>query len=271
MSGFPLNTAMDYTTLALNRRPHGVLEVTLNRPETHNAMSITMIRELRDLCDALSAQNDTRAVVLTGAGRSFCAGADLRWMQEISQQSREARMREARELAEMLHALDTLPALTLARVNGPAFGGAVGVISCCDLAVASENAVFALTEVRLGILPATISPFVVRRLGGSQARRVMLHARRFDAEEALRLGLLSRVVAVEDLDEAVEAEVQLLLACAPESVGRTKQLIRQVEGQLPEDVRDLTIDQLADVWEHPSSKEGISAFFEKRPPAWKPE
>lgn len=261
---------MDYTTLSLNQRPHGVWEVTLSRPEAHNAMSIRMIRELRNLWDQLRADPEVRVVVLAGAGKSFCAGADLRWMQEIAQQPREQRLAEARELAEMLQALDTLPALTVARVHGAAYGGAVGLIACCDLALASEAAGFALTEVKLGLLPATISPFVIRRLGGSQARRVMLHAKRFDAAEARHLGLISRVTSVEDLDSAVEEELRWALACSPHAVQTTKALIREVEGQRPEAARELTIGQLAEVWEHPDAQEGMTAFFEKRSPAWKP-
>lgn len=261
---------MNENTIQVEESGAGIFTLTLQRPEQHNAMSLEMIRELRNALDELSGKASLRGLVLAGGnGPSFCAGGDLRWMQGIAQQPAEQRRSEAKELAEMLAALNNLPALTLARINGAAYGGGLGLIACCDLAIAVETARFALTEVKLGLIPATISPFVVGKLGGANARRVMLHAKRFDAHAAKALGLISAVVSGTDaLDQAISQELKLLAQCAPEAVRTTKQLIREVAGQPPEAVQDLTVTRLAETWETDSTREGVAAFFEKRPPHW---
>ena len=260
---------MSWDTIRVEESGEGIATLTLQRPEQHNAMNLEMIRELRDALNELGGNETLRGLILTGAGPTFCAGGDLRWMQGIAQQPAEQRTTEARELAEMLSALNDFNALTLARVNGAAYGGGLGLITCCDLAIAVESAQFALTEVRLGLIPATISPFVVRKLGGANARRVMLHARRFDAREAQTLGLLSGTASDQaGLDQAVSQELRILAKCAPEAVRSAKRLIREVEGQAPEAVRELTITRLAEIWETDSAREGVSAFLEKRPPKW---
>jgi len=261
---------MDWNTLLVEDSGAGIFTLTLQRPEQHNAMNLEMIRELRNAFDELSRKASLRGLVLSGGnGPSFCAGGDLRWMQGSAQQPAEQRRAEARELAEMLAALNDFPALTLARINGAAYGGGLGLIACCDLAVAVETAQFALTEVRLGLIPATISPFVVGKLGGANSRRVMLHAKRFNAYEAQALGLISDIAAdLEALDQAISRELKLLVKCAPEAVRTTKQLICTVENQAPETVREYTVKCLSETWETDSTHEGVSAFFEKRPPEW---
>ena len=227
-----------------------------------------MISELRQVLVDLNKHPDVRAVILTGAGKSFCAGADLRWMQKIAAQKREDRIADASELSEMLGELDQLKIPLIGRINGLSFGGAVGLISCCDIAVAVEDSLFSLTEVLLGLLPATISPYVLRRIGASNARRVMLNAHRFAAPEAVTLGLISKSVSSENLDEAVEEEISGLLRCAPEAVSAAKRLIAEVRGKAPDDVRNTTTEKLANAWESKSIKEGIDAFFSKRKPVW---
>ena len=171
----------------------------------------------------------------------------------------------------MFGELDQLNKPLIGRINGLSFGGAVGLIACCDIAVAVEGALFSLTEVVLGLIPATISPFVLRRIGPSNARRVMLNAHRFSAEEAVNLGLISKAVSVDKLDEAIEKEINELLRCSPEAVSATKRLIAEVRGKEPADVRSATIEKLANAWESDSIKEGIDAFFSKRKPVWNPE
>ena len=207
-------------------------------------------------------------MVLTGAGPSFCAGGDLDWMRAQFAATREGRMAEARRLAGMLGALDTLPKPLVGRVNGAAFGGGVGLMSVCDAVVAVEGARFALTETRLGIIPATIAPYVIARLGEGRARAVFFSGRAFDAAEARDLGLVTRVVPADGLDAAVEAEVAPYFATAPGAVARAKRLARSLGAPIDDGVVEATVTALADAWETAEAREGIAAFLEKRPPPW---
>jgi len=252
--------------LTIDKR--NIATVTLNRPEVHNAVSLEMIREMRKIIVELNSNPEPRGVILTGAGETFCAGMDLRWMQKISTQKRANRIAEATELSEMLNELDLLNKPLIGKINGHSFGGAIGLISCCDFAIAAEDAEFSLTEVLLGLLPATISPFVIRRIGVANARRIMLNAHRFSAKEAVRLGLVAKAVSIQSLQEEIDNEVTELLRCAPEAVSSTKNLISEVCGKEPQAVREYTIEKLADAWETESVKEGIAAFFSKRRPEW---
>ena len=186
---------MKYKTLILKIDKRYIATLILNRPDVHNAMSIEMIREIRKVVSNLNANQNLRAVILTGAGESFCAGADLRWMHRIIKQNREDRIAEATELSEMLYELDALNKPLIGRINGLSFGGAVGLIACCDIVIASDEAQFSLTEVLLGLLPATISPFVLRRIGASNARRIVLNAHRFSAKEGVKFGLITKSVS----------------------------------------------------------------------------
>lgn len=253
----------------LERDPRGVATLTLDRPEVHNALNVEMIRALRGALRDIEGDDAVRVVVLTGAGQSFCAGGDLEWMRAMTTQDRATRIDEATELAEMLAALNQLAKPVIARVNGQAYGGGMGVISCCDVAVGVDSARFGLTEVRLGLIPATISPFVVQRIGEPASRRLMLSGRRFDAVEAERIGLLSRQVPETGLDEAVEAEVVEFLQCAPGAVAACKQLIGVVREHTEAEVREVTPGMLAETWESGEAATGIAAFFEKRTPPWR--
>ena len=245
--------------------------ITLNRAEKHNAFNDAMISTLTHYFEKAAQDSQVRAVVLKAEGKSFSAGADAQWMKKMASYSEQENHADAMKLATMLHTLYSLPKTTIARVQGAAFGGAVGLIACCDIAVAVEGALFSLTEVLLGLLPATISPFVLRSIGPSNARRVMLNAHRFSAEEAVNLGLISKAVSADKLDEAIEKEINELLRCAPEAVSAAKRLIAEVRDKEPDDVRSATIEKLANAWESESIKEGIDAFFSKRKPAWNPE
>ena len=245
-----------------------IVTLTLNRPEVHNAVSLEMIRELRKIIAELNSDPEPRGVILTGAGHTFCAGRDLRWMQKISTQNRAKRISEATELSEMLNELDQLNKPLIGKINGNSFGGAIGLISCCDYALAIEDAEFSLTEVLLGLLPATISPFVIRKIGASNARRIMLNAHRFSAKEAVSFGLVSKAVSIQSLEEEIDNEINELLRCAPEAVSSTKNLISEVRGMEPQAIREYTIEKLADAWETESVKKGIEAFFSKRSSKW---
>ena len=259
---------MSLSTLLLDTDARGVATLALNRPEKHNALNRAMVAELRTAASMLAADQGVRVVVLTGAGPSFCAGGDLDWMREQMAAGRDERVAEARLLAEMLGALNTLPKPLIGRVQGQAFGGGVGLMSICDVAVGVEDARFGLTETRLGLIPATIGPYVIARMGEAFARRVFMSARLFDAREAVTLGLLARAVPADGLDAAIEAEVAPYLSTAPGAVARAKGLARQLGPTIDAAVIEETIEALADTWESPEAHEGITAFFGKRKPKW---
>jgi len=227
-----------------------------------------MIAVLTGAAEGLGRDPAVRVGVLTGSGNSFCAGGDLAWMKEQMRADAATRAAEARKLAEMLGALDRMPKPLIGRVQGQAFGGGIGMMSVCDVAVGIEGAKFGLTETRLGLIPATIGPYVVARMGAARARRVFMSARIFEAEEAVTLGLLARAVAPDDLDAAVEAEIEPYLACAPGAVARAKALVAKLEPRVDDAVVALTIDALVDAWESEEAPEGVAAFFERRKPRW---
>ncbi|WP_170442020.1 crotonase/enoyl-CoA hydratase family protein [Ruegeria arenilitoris] len=257
-----------FETISISTDPRGVATLTLNRPEKHNAMSAQMIAELTQAAAQLGETNDVRVVVLTGAGKSFCAGGDLGWMQAQMAADPETRFVEARKLAEMLNALNTLPKPLIGALQGNAFGGGVGMASVCDVAIGVDSLKMGLTETRLGLIPATIGPYVIARMGEARARRVFMSARLFDAAEAVELGLLARAVPADELDAAIEAEVQPYLSCAPGAVASAKALVRDLGPRIDDAVIDHTIRALVDRWETDEAHEGISAFFDKRKPSW---
>ncbi|WP_299499210.1 crotonase/enoyl-CoA hydratase family protein [uncultured Roseobacter sp.] len=257
-----------FDTITIETDVRGVATLTLNRPEKHNAMSAQMLAELTEAASLLGADPAVRVVVLTGAGKSFCAGGDLAWMQAQREMDVETRSAEARKLATMLGALNSLPKPLIGAVQGNAFGGGVGLACVCDVAIAMEGAKFGFTETRLGIIPATIGPYVLARMGEGRARRVFMSARIFGAAEAVDLGILARCVPPEGLAEAIEAEVLPYLACAPGAVAAAKQLARDLGPRIDASVVDHTISALAAQWETEEAAEGIAAFFDKRKPGW---
>ena len=247
-----------------------VATVTLNRPETHNAFDDALIARLTNALEDLGARDAVHVVVLAGRGKSFCAGADLAHMKKAAGFSEAENIADAQALARLLMVLGGLSKPTVALVQGPAYGGGVGLVSACDIALAAERASFALTEVRLGLIPAVISPFVVRAIGESHSRRFMLTGERFGANEALRIGLVHEVVPGEALEVRGAAVVEMLLQCSPDAHRRAKALIDAVSGRpiddaLAEDVaRRIAAARASD-----DGKEGIAAFLEKRPPKWR--
>jgi methylglutaconyl-CoA hydratase len=241
--------------------------MTLDRPDKHNALSAKMIAEITDATKKLAKDTSTRVVILAGSGKSFCAGGDLAWMKEQMTATRSQRISEARKLAEMLFHLNTLPMPLIGNIHGNAFGGGVGLISVCDTAYCSINAKFSLTETRLGLIPATISPYVSAKIGETNARYAGLSARMMSSSKANQIGLITEVV--EDLDAVVNEEAHRYLKLAPAAVAATKALFRSLGAKIDADVIDQTIERLADTWEHPEAMEGVSAFFEKRAPNWK--
>ncbi|MEX0347826.1 MAG: crotonase/enoyl-CoA hydratase family protein [Paracoccaceae bacterium] len=257
-----------FETLKLETDARGVATLTLNRPEKHNAMSGQMLADLSEAARELGRDDTVRVVVLTAAGKSFCAGGDLGWMRAQMAADRKTRFDEARKLAEMLQALNTLPKPLIGALQGNAFGGGVGLASVCDVAIGVEGLTMGLTETRLGLIPATIGPYVIARMGEARARRVFMSARVFAAAEAVELGLLARVVPKDALSATVEAEVTPYLTCAPGAVASAKALARSLGPRLDDAVIDATIEALVARWETEEAQEGIAAFFDRREPSF---
>jgi methylglutaconyl-CoA hydratase len=255
-------------TLNIDVDARGVARLILARAEKHNALSAQMIAEVTEAAERLGRDPAVRVVVLAAEGGTFCAGGDLAWMRAQMAADAATRAAEATKLALMLEALNTMPKPLIGAVQGNAFGGGIGMMSVCDVAVGVSSARFGLTETRLGLIPATIGPYVIARMGEARARRVFMSARLFGADEAERLGLLARVVAPEDLAEAVEAEVTPYLSCAPGAVADAKALVRRLAPPIDESTIAETIAALVARWESPESQEGIAAFFDKRKPGW---
>jgi methylglutaconyl-CoA hydratase len=248
--------------------PGPITTVTLNRPDVRNAFDEGLIQELTAWAAGVPSDGSVRAVVLQGAGSVFSAGADVQWMSKMLGYSREENLADARRAASMFHAIDALPVPVIGRIHGAALGGGAGLAAVCDVVVAAEDAVFGFTEVVLGILPAMISPFVVRKIGLSAARELCLSGARFPAARAREIGLVHEVVAAERLDLAVERHVQLFRKAAPSAVAATKKLLSAVHGKLPADVLTLTVDAIASQRVSPEGQEGLRAFLDKRTPSW---
>lgn len=259
---------MSYETLDIRIDGRGVAYVTLNAPDKRNALSAQMIAELTDMAQTIGAATDTRAVVLSGAGKVFCAGGDLTWMKAQIEADRATRMVEAKKLAMMLNALNEMPTPLIGRLHGGAFGGGVGMACVCDVAIADMSTKFGLTETKLGLIPATIGPYVLARMGEGNARRVFMSARLFDADEATRLGVVAKAVSTGDLDAAIEAEVAPYLSVAPEAVGAAKALARALGPRIDTEVIEDTITRLADTWEGEEASHGIASFLSKTPARW---
>lgn len=241
----------------------GIARVTLNRPEVHNALNAAMIADLKDAFGRLGSDPEARIVVLTGAGKNFSAGADLNWMREAAKQGFEANQHDAYKLARMLYTIDSCTKPVVALVNGAALGGGVGLVACCDIVVAQGDAQFGLTEVKIGLIPATISPYVTRKIGESQARRYMLTGERFDAEAARRIGL------VHEIGDDADTIVAGLLANGPDAMADTKALIRDVaNATVDEALLAMTAERIAARRASDEGREGIAAFLEKRKPGW---
>jgi len=271
MRGAPSNRASkSYETIDVAVR-NAVAIVVLNRPDVHNAFNETLIAELTAALRAMDSDPEVRAVVLAGAGESFCAGADLNWMQKMAAFNRTQNLADARSLAAMLATLDTLSKPTIARVHGAIFGGGVGLVACCDIAIGTQDAVFSFSEARLGLIPATISPYVIEAIGARAARRYFLSAERFTAAEAYRLGLLHDLALPEELDARVNELLGTLLTAGPRAQAECKLLLRAIAKRpVDADLIADTAQRIARVRSSPEGREGIAAFLAKRKAAWVP-
>jgi methylglutaconyl-CoA hydratase len=260
---------MSESSVLIAKDARGVATVTINRPKVRNAIDDNIIHSLTDAFKTLGADGEARIVVLTGSGAAFSAGADLGWMRRMAACSEAENFASAKTISLLMRTLNELAKPTIARVNGAAYAAGVGLVAACDIAVAIEEAVFAISEVRIGLVPSTISPYVVAAIGAKAARRYFLTGEPFSAAEAYQLGLVHKVVPQADLDEAVERVISDLLAGGPQSQSRAKRLIAEIAGRPVDDALEaFTARSIAEARASPEGREGIEAFLEKRRPAW---
>lgn len=250
------------------KQTEAVLTVALNRPENHNAMNSVLIAALTETFLAINERDDVRVVVLTGIGRSFCAGADLNMMRAAADYTFAQNLADGQAIFDLMQAVDGCTKPVIGRINGAAIGGGVGLVSCCDIVIAAERAKFGFSEVRLGIVPAVISPFVLAKVGVGNGRELFLTGERFDAQRAQQIGLVNYVVPEADLDAKVAERVSQLLLAAPEAQTAVKELIRHIAYQPKAEMRDYTAQLIAQRRASDEGREGMSAFLEKRQPAW---
>lgn len=261
------------SSVILTRDPRGIATVMINRPDKHNALDPEIFDGLHDAFAQLDDDKEVRAIVLTGAGKSFCAGADLAHMHKMSDASEAENFSDAMVVSRCMRSIDEFSKPVIARINGNAFGGGVGLIACCDIAIAVSSAKYTLSEVRLGLAAATISPYILAAIGQRQARRLMLTAETFDSSEALNIGLIHQHVDEQELDKAVDQQLDMILQGGTQAQQASKRLLREISYLTPED-RDLvaarTAKTLARLRKSAEGREGLQAFFNKRKPNWCP-
>ncbi|MCI0916795.1 gamma-carboxygeranoyl-CoA hydratase [Pseudomonas stutzeri] len=258
-----------FNSIELEYAEKGFATLWLNRPEKNNAFNAEMIRELVLAIDQVQANKNLRFLLLRGRGKHFCAGADLAWMQQSAQLDFNANLNDARELAELMYSFYHLKLPTLAVVQGAAFGGAVGLVACCDMAIGTHDALFSLSEVRIGLAPAVISPFVVKAMGERAARRYAMTGERFSGERARELGLLSETYAAAELDDALHGWLDNLMLNSPQAMRASKDLLREASSaSVSPALRRYTENAIARIRVSPEGQEGLNAFLEKRKPRW---
>jgi methylglutaconyl-CoA hydratase len=245
-----------------------IATVTLNRPEIHNAFNEVMIAELTGIFTSISEDESVRVAVLTGAGKSFSAGADLNWMKKMINYSYEQNLDDSLKLADLFYLMYSLPKPIIARVNGAAIGGGAGLVAVCDIAIAAESAKFSLSEVKLGLVPACISPYVIRKVGEGRCREFFLTGERLTAQRALAAGLVNQVVSPEELDKAVREKADLLITSGPKALAMCKELLKNVPGMNFEEAKTYTADMIARMRIGEEGQEGMNAFLQKRKPKW---
>ena len=256
-------------SLTMTEHEHGIVEVTLNRPEIHNAFDDQLIAEITTTFKALAQDDEVRVVILSAEGRSFSAGADLNWMRRMADYTEEENYQDSLKLAECMYSIYQMPCPVIASVQGAAFGGGVGLVACCDIAIASKHASFCLSEVKLGLVPAVISPYVIKAMGRRQAQRYFVSAEKFNVKEARKMGLVTEVTEPEQLAEAVMGVATQIASNGPEAVIAAKKLINTVADQpINQTLNSQTARIIAQIRASEQGKEGVSAFLGKRPPDW---
>jgi methylglutaconyl-CoA hydratase len=259
----------EYKLLKFNIK-NKVARVTLNRPEVHNAFNPALIEEIRSAFEHISesGREEVRVVVLAGEGKSFCAGADVNWMRESLEYDQGENVADALRMARMFDTVNRCPAPVIGRVHGAALGGGVGLAAVCDIVIVAEGTAWGLSEVKLGIAPAVISPYVLAKIGRSQARALFLTGERFGAERAVQIGLAHKMVKADELDGAVDATIKEVLSSGPHGIARAKELIGRVPDMGHDEAMQLTAETIASLRVSPEGQEGLKAFLEKRKPGW---
>jgi methylglutaconyl-CoA hydratase len=245
-----------------------VARISLNRPDIKNAFNDELLKELEASFRAFASDLAIRAVVLTGKGTAFCAGADLDWMKRVKDYTLEENIADSRLLADALKAIAECPKPVIGRINGTAIGGGTGLVAACDVTVAVDNAVFAFSETRLGLVPAVISPYLARKMGMRNVQEYFLTAQRFSADQARELGLVNYVASAEEIDSVVDGLVQATLKCGPNALTAAKELLRTIEGKSPGEVEKYTVELIARLRQSDEGQEGMNSFLDKRKPSW---
>jgi len=246
-----------------------IVRITLNRPEVHNAFNDQLVQELTDCFKELGKDDGVRVIILTGAGESFCAGADLNWMKSMIEYSKEDNIKDAKKMLAMFKAIDQCPKPVIGRINGSAFGGGVGLVACCDIAIAAEEAQFGFTEVNLGLIPAVISPFVVKKIGQSAAREYFLTGERFPAPRAKWIGLVRDIAPLKQLDSTIAFKLKMLRSSGPKAIDEAKILLEKCHAQTGARLEKYTAEKIAALRASDEGQEGMNAFLEKRKPNWR--
>jgi methylglutaconyl-CoA hydratase len=242
--------------------------ISLNKPEVHNSLDEVVIHELHNAITELSGVDEVRSIVITGKGKSFCAGADLNWMKNIIDFSYEDNFSESLKLARLLYSIYTCPKPVIAMVNGPAIGGGAGLVCACDIAIAAEDSAFGFSEARLGLAPAVISPFVLSKIGMVHCRRLFLTGERISTQIAMEMGMINEAVPLEELRTEVERYVKMINACGPVALSTIKELLSNIENRNIESIQFLTAEIIAKLRTSPEGQEGMNSYLEKRKPSW---
>jgi methylglutaconyl-CoA hydratase len=259
---------MNYETLVITKKDD-ITTVTLNRPEVHNAMNETLMKELTHCFQHLSVDDSVTAVILTGNGKSFCAGADLTWMKQMVTYTMEENRKDSRLLLDMYETIHSCPKPVIGRINGAAFGGGIGLLAVCDITITTPETLFAFSEAKLGIIPAVISTFVASRMTPATMRRLFITAERFDATSAQRNGLIDLIVPLEKLDETISSCIEQVRACGPTAIEEVKHLIYNLQKMKINDFKEYTIEKISELRISDEGQEGIKSFLEKRKPLWR--
>lgn len=242
--------------------------IYFNRPEIHNAFNATVIDEMSDLFDQLADDKELRVIVLTGEGKSFCAGADLNWMRSVVDQSFDENLNESNRLADLFYKIYSFKLPVIGRINGAAIGGGTGFVAVCDIAIASKTAQFSFSEVKIGVVPACIAPYVIKKMGEGKARELFITGERMPADRAYDVGLVNKFVDDDQLDETVEKMVQSVLSSGPEAVAMAKKLVSEVPAMSPDEFKSYTAEMIARLRISDEGQEGMDAFLNKRKPKW---
>jgi methylglutaconyl-CoA hydratase len=258
---------MNYSTIKYSKVSQ-VGTISFNRPEIHNAFNSTVIDEMLSLFDEIETDKDLRIVILTGEGKSFCSGADLNWMRSVVNQSFEENLDESNRLADLFHKIYSFPRPVIGKINGAAIGGGTGFVAVCDISIAAESAKFSFSEVKIGVVPACIGPYVIKKMGEGKARELFITGERMDAKRAFEVGLVNSYVSDDKLDEVVESLVQSVLSSGPEAVTMAKKLVSTVPGMTPEQFKPYTAEMIAKLRISNEGQEGMEAFLNKRKPKW---